>query len=577
MDGNHLHDRILTRRQFLRAAAIGSSAALLAACGGAPAAPAPTSAPAASSVPATLAPTVTPAAAPTPLPAATAAPTAVPVAAPASGTLVFAAEAVGESLEPGLWNGFGASNIIDNLYDKLTRPGENWSDPPRGALAESWEISDDGLTYTFKLRPGVTFHDGSELKSDSVVRSLTRVTNEDEPSHVPGMYMNAEFGQANWETIEAVDDMTVRLVLKSPDAAQLYRLFHPAAAIMSAAAMDQYKADVGLNPVGAGPFKLKQFTPGQEATLEAFEGYWDGGPPALSQVVVRGYPDEASMLAAIEAGEVNFAPYPPSAAIERLSQDDRFVVEPGPPLVSTFMGLNRLQAPLDNKDVRLAINYAINRQNLIDGALYGLGELPGTILGPTEFGFDPATRDVSTQNVELAKEHVAKSGLPTPIALTFSFENNRFWPLMAELIKADLDAVGFQITLEKMEAGAYSNKVYAGETQINMTQRSLWVPDPDNKVRLLHSSQSQAQFETGIADTPFGDEISVLIDAGRAESDPARRAEIYGQIQQLMLAEMPYVTLAYYKKPVVIAKGVTIAPPSAVSSERIFLHRVSVT
>ncbi|MDZ4717741.1 MAG: ABC transporter substrate-binding protein [Roseiflexaceae bacterium] len=577
MSGNDPQQK-LTRRHFLRTMALGASTALLAACAGAPAAPTsgPTAAPAATAVPPTLAPTVTPAAAPTPLPAVAAAPTAVPIAAPAQGTLVFAAEAVGDSLEPGLWNGFGCSNVIDNIYDKLTRPGDNWSDPPRGALAESWEISADQLTYTFKLRSGVTFHDGTELKSDSIVRSLTRVVNEQEPSYVKGMYMNAEFGQANWEKIEAVDDMTVKLVLKSPDAAQLYRLFHPAAGIMSAASLDKYKADVGLNPVGAGPFKLSKFTPGQEATLAAFDGYWDGGSPPLKQVVVRGYPDEASMIAAIEASEVNFAPYPPSSAIERLSKDARFVVEPGPPLVSTFLGLNRLQKPMDNKDVRLAINYAIDRQNLIDGALYGLGELPGTILGPTEFGFDPSTRDVSKQDIEKAKEHVAKSGLPTPIEITFSFENNRFWPLMAELIKADLEAVGFKVTLEKMEAGAYSNKVYAGKTQINMTQRSLWVPDPDNKVRLLHKSQGQAQFETGIADTPFGEEISVLIDAGRAESDLPKRAEIYKQIQKMMLDEMPYVTLAYYKKPIVVAKDVKVAPASAVSSERIFLHRVSI-
>ncbi|MBC8075011.1 MAG: ABC transporter substrate-binding protein, partial [Chloroflexales bacterium] len=419
------------------------------------------------------------------------------------------------------------------------------------------------------------FHDGTDLTADAVVRSLTRATNEQEKSYVKGMYMNAEYGQANWEGITASDPMTVQLVLKEPDAAQLYRLLNPAAAIMSIKAMDEFGADVGTKPVGTGPFKVEKFVSGQEATLVAFDDYWDGGRPLLDTVVVRGYADEGAMIAALEAGEVNFAPYPPASAIQRLQGDAKFKVEPGPPLVSLFLGCNQLQKPMDNKDVRLAINYAINRQNLIDGVLYGLGELPATLISPVELGFDPAGREISKQDVAKAQEHVAASGLPTPIEITFSFENNRFWPLLAELIKSDLEAVGFKITLDKLEAGAYSNKVYSGKSQLNMTQRSLWVPDPDNKVRLLHSSQGSAQFETGIAKTPFGDELDVLIDQGRSEGDPTKRIAIYKTIQQKMLEEMPYVMLAYYKKPLVVAQNVVVSPPSAVSSERIFLHKVS--
>jgi peptide/nickel transport system substrate-binding protein len=503
-----------TRRRFLRmASGIGTLAGLntlLAACGAsAPAAPGATSAPAA------------------PATGATSAPAAAP--AQTGGTLVFAAEAVGDSLEPGLWNGFGCANIIDNIYDKLTRPADVWTDPPQPALAESWEISEDRKTYTFQIRSGVKFHDGADLNAEAIVRSLTRMTDESEKSYVKGMYMNAEYGQANWESITAEGDSTVKLVLKSPDEAQLYRLFHPAAAIMSPKAMDEFGPEVGVNAVGAGPFKLERFAAGQEATLVAFDDYWNGRPK-LDKVVVRGYADEGAMLAAIESGEVNFAPYPPASAVQRLQQDTRFKFEPGPPLVSLFLGLNRLQQPMDNRDVRLAINYAINRQNLIDGVLYGLGELPATLISPVEFGFDPSGREISTQDVAKAQEHIAKSGLPTPIEITFSFENNRFWPQMAELIKSDLEAVGFKITLEKLEAGAYSNKVFSGKTQINMTQRSLWVPDPDNKVRLLHSSQGSAQFETGVAGTPWGDEMDKLIDEGRAESDSTKREAIYANL-----------------------------------------------
>lgn len=567
-------NRIVSRRAFLRASGAVGVGAVLAAC--APAAPAPTTAPPAPAETPTPLPTQVPIATPESV-APTAAPTAAPAEPPATtggGTLVFAAEAIGESLEPGLWNGFGCSNILDNVYDRLTQPGEKWADPARPALAESWEISPDGRIYTFKIRPGVKFHDGTEVNADAVVRSLNRMTDPNDPSYVKGMYMNAEYGVANWEKLEKVDDMTVRLTLKQPDAAQLHRLFHPAAAIMSVKAMDEFGPEVGLNPVGAGPFKLEKFVPGQEAVLVAFDDYWQGRPK-LDRIIFRGYPDEAAMIAAIEAGEVNFAPYPPSAAIERFQQNPNLKVEKGPPLVNLFLGLNRQQPPMDNIHVRRAINFAINRQNLIDGALYGLGVLPASFIGPAEFGYDPAGLSVSVYDPEKAKAELQTSGLPLPVEITFSYENNRFWPQMAELIKADLEAVGFKVTLDKLDASAYPAKVGAGETQLNMTQRSLWVPDPDNKVRLLHSSQGSAQGETGVAKSDMAATYDQLLDAGRSETDPEKRKAIYKQIQDLILEDLPYVMLAYYEKPLVVASNVNV-PPNAVNTERIFLRGVTI-
>lgn len=567
--------QIVTRRIFLRTAGIAGASALLAACApAAPAAPATSAAPAQTATPfATQAPIATPVSvAPTNAP--TEAPAAEATAAPAAGaekTLVFAAEVVGESLEPGLWNGFGCSNILDNVYDRLTQPGEQWTDPARPALAESWEISPDGKVYTFKIRKGVKFHDATEVTPTAIVRSLSRMTDETDKSYVKGMYMNAEYGIANWDKIEVVDDSTVKLTLKAPDAAQLHRLFHPAAAIMSEKAMDEFGPEVGLNAVGAGPFKLERFVPGQEALLVAYDEYWQGRPK-LDKVIVRGYPDEAAMIAAIESGEVNFAAYPPSSAIERFQQDPKLVVKKGPPLVNLFLGLNQQEKPLDNINVRRAINYGINRQSLIDGALYGLGVLPASFVGPAEFGYDNAGLKVSVYDPEKAKADLVASGLPEPVEITLRYENNRFWPQMAELIKSDLDAVGFNVVLDKLDGGASAGK---GPSELNMNQRSLWVPDPDNKVRLLHSSQGSSQTETGVAMGPLKEKYDMLLDEGRGESDPEKRKAIYKEIQDLILEDLPYVMLAYYEKPYVVAKNV-IVPDNAVNTERIFLRGVDI-
>jgi peptide/nickel transport system substrate-binding protein len=546
----YLQEVALSRRKFMLGAASLAGMATLAAC-------APTAAPSGSA------------------PAAEGG-AAVATGPQTGGTLIFAAESIGESLEPGLWNGFGISNVIDNVSAYLTRPNSSgqWTDPPEPSLAESWEISEDGLTYTFQIRAGAKFHDGTDVTAPAIARSLTRQVNPEDVSYVEGLYMHVNY-TFNRKSISAPDDTTLIVELERPDAAYLYRLFHPSAAIISSKALDELQAGINTNLVSCGPFKVEKFVPGSEVTLAAFEEYWDGRP-YLDRIIIRGYPDEGAMLAAIEAGEVNFAPYPPSSAVPRLRERSDVKVMAGPPLINLFCGCCTLNAPTDNRDVRAAINYAINRQNLIDAVLYGLGELPASFVGPTEFGFDESGRAISTQDVAKAQEHVAASGLPTPIALTLTFESNRFWPQMAELIKSDLEAVGFAVTLDPQDAGSYWGKVLAGESQLNMNQRSLWVPDPDNKVTLLQSQNASAQGETGIAKSmpEYSAKMDELLAAGVSELDPTVRAEIYQEIQALVLEEFPYVMLAYYTKPVVMAANINDLPIGGASTERIFLNKV---
>jgi peptide/nickel transport system substrate-binding protein len=510
-----------------------------------------------------------------------AAPAADAGAAAGSGTggrLIFAAETIGDSLEPGVWTGFGTINIVDNLAGYLTRPNsENkFVGAAEPFVAESWTISDDGKTYTFKIRPGIKFHDGTDLDAAAVVRSLTRQVNPEDPSYVEGLYMHSAYTK-NRKSIEAPDAETVVIELTDPDVTYLYRLYHPSAVLLSPKSLDELGSKINTNLVSCGPFKLDRFTPGAEARLIANEAFFEGRPP-LDEIVLRGYPDEGAMLAAIESGEVNFAPYPPSSAIPRLSETEGVTVLPGEPVISLFLSNCMLNAPTDNHDVRMAINYAVSRDNLIEAVLYGLGQQPATLISPVELGYNPAGEAVSSQDVEKAKEHIALSGLPTPIALTLSFENNRFWPQMAELVKSDLEAIGFAITLDPQDAGAYWDKVFGGKVQLGMNQRSLWSPDPDDKVVLLLSSESTAQMETGIVSAlpDYSAKMDELIIAGRSEYDSETRIPIYEEIQTMLLEEMPYVMLAYYKKPAVLAANVKGVPVGGTSNERIFVQSVSV-
>jgi peptide/nickel transport system substrate-binding protein len=488
------------------------------------------------------------------------------------GTLVFAAESMGETLETGLWNGFGSIHVTDNMGEGLIRSNFVSGEPTPG-LAESWTISDDGLTYTFTLRSGATFHDGTPVTAPAVVRSFTRMTDDTDPSYIPGLYMASGHGSTNFASMTALDDMTLELVLNAPDATQLHRLARPSAMPISPAALDAQTTDVGTMPVMAGPFALERFVPGQEAVLRAFDGYY-GGRPGVDTLVIRAYPDEASILAALEAGEVQFTLYAPFSAVPRLQASDSVAVDVGAPFVDLFLGCNCSLELTGNLDIRMAINYAINRETLIIGALNGFGELPASILSPTDLGFDESFRAVSTQNLELAAQHLAASGVATPIAIELSYENNRFWPLIAQLVKADLDAVGFDVTLDPLDPGSFWGKAGDGNMQLGLNQRSTFVPDPNDKATILHSVTSPGAL-TYHETLPTAAELDALIDAGIAELDPTARVEIYRQIQQMAIDQMMYVYLAYLTPPVFYARTLANVPSDSASSGRVNLNGVT--
>lgn len=471
------------------------------------------------------------------------------------GTLFVAAESMGDSLDIGFWHGFGGLHVIDSIGEGLVRADFETGEALPG-LAESWEISDDGLVYTFKIRQGMVFHDGEPVTAQAVVRSMSRPLTPSDPSYIEGMYMYNNQGIDNWESLEALDDYTVQLSLKAPNATQMLVFTRPDGYIISPKALDEYGTEVGLNMAMAGPFKVDRFVPGQEAVLVANEDYW-AGRPYLDQIIIRAYPDEASILAALEAGEVDLTLYAPFTSVERISSDenDGMRIEVGAPLVDLFIGANVTKPPLDNVLVRQAINYAIDRDAIIEAGLDGLAVAPSSILAPNDLGFDPAGQEISRYDPERAAELLAEAGLEAPIPIELAFENNRFWPLLAELIAADLEAVGFEVTLDRLDPGSFFGKVNDGLTQLAMNQRSTFLPDPHDKVIILHgeiSPGSLTRHET-LDTAPY---LNGLIDAGIATVDPAARADIYGEIQAHVLEVMPLIYLGYLTPPIFVSERV---------------------
>lgn len=487
------------------------------------------------------------------------------------GTLVFGAESMGDSFDIGFWHGFGGVHVIDSIGEGLVRADFQTGEALPG-LAESWEISDDGLVYTFNIREGMVFHDGEPINAEAIVRSMSRPINPDDPSYIEGMYMYSNQGTSNWESIEAIDEYTVQLTLIEPNATQLLVMSRPDGAIISPKALDEYGTEVGLNMAMAGPFKLERFVPGQEAVLVANEDYW-AGRPYLDEIVIRAYPDEAAILAALEANEIDMTLYAPFTSVSRLQESDNIRVEVGAPLVNLFVGASAIQPPLDNALVRQAVNYALDREVLIEVGLEGFAELPASLIGPLDLGFDEAGREVSVYDPDRAMELLAEAGLEAPIPIELAFENNRFWPQLAELIAADLEAVGFDVTLDRLDTGSFWGKVGDGATQLSINQRSTFVPDPHGKAILMAlagADGSQTQHQV----LESAEEIDGLISDGILTADPAERAAIYEDLQALLLDEMPYIYIGYLTPPIFVSDSVQNVETFATSAGRINLREV---
>jgi peptide/nickel transport system substrate-binding protein len=567
-DQNHEAEFKRDRRRFLRLSAALTagtlSPALLAACGGAPA---PTGDTAATSGPATDATAAAPAA------GATA--EGATGSAAGGGTLVFAAEAIQGNLEPGSFYSFGDWQAIDLVGRGLVFFDYQAGSEPQPALAESWDLSDDGLVYTFTMKQGLTFHDGTPVTATAVKRSFDRLLNEDDPTRAPNTYAGSEIGGTNVASIEVPDEQTVVITLNEADVAYLKRMSNPNAIILSPAALDEFGPAIGQNLVAAGPFKLERIAANQEVELSAFDGFY-GGRPALDRIVIRAIADETTIVSSLEAGETHLTVSAPHSSLEQLRANPNLKVEVGVPWIDIFMSLNANIPPFDDKRVRQAVNYAINRENIRDAVFAGYMEMPVAIIPPPELGHAAELAEFSSYNPEKARALLAEAG-QEGAAVEISTVTSLFWPRIGELVQNDLNQAGFNCTFQRYDPGTLSGLYNEGKVAIGLNQRSAFVADPDNKLTpLLYSTSAVAQTQTGNDTYPDAAEFDQMLDDARQELDEAARIAKYRAIQEWLLDRMPYAYIGYIALPVVSQQNVQGVNTAALGTYRTFLETVMI-
>ncbi len=447
----------------------------------------------------------------------------------AAATLEIAIDSAPAGLDPHLITAFNSVLIVQaNIYQGLTELDSSLAVIP--GLAESWEVSDDGLTYTFRLRSGVTFHDGSAFDAEDVAASIRRVLNPEIASPLASRINPIS-------AVEAVDPLTVRLTLSAPFAPLLSSL---ATIAMVPAEVETDKDALQQAPVGTGPFRFAEWQPNAFIRLERFDGYRTEGQPALDGVRFQFVPEAATRQVGLLSGEYHLLPGIDPATALQLQGQPGVTLHQTRDLSYSLVGMNVTRGPLGDPRVRQAVNLLLNRQDIIDGALFGAG-VPGGPLSPAlaDWAVDTSEFPCYAHNVEAARALLAEAGVTGPIPIVMKVLPRQDTRDIAQIVQQQLAEGGFQVELVNQEIGQFVQDWRNSDFDMFVSVNG-GNPDPDQYFyRTFYAGGSTNVFQ-------YVDEgLNALLDAGRNSVDMAERQAIYAEAQARLACEGPIAHLAY--------------------------------
>jgi len=377
------------------------------------------------------------------------------------------------------------------------------------------------------------------------VFNFERMLNEDHPFHDTGPFPLSFFFSAI-ETVEAVDPLTVRFTLNGPYAPFLSNLAYPTGLIVSPTAVAEHGADFGRNPSGTGAFRFVEWRSNEAVVVERNADYWDGAP-ALDAVVFRPITDANTRVAEMLSGGIDMMVEVPPVALSEFQGDTFRVVEQAGPHV-WFLILNMREGAFTDQLVRQAANYAINKTALVEEVLEGTAEVAA---GPTPPAFAWAYNEELEPypyDPDRARDLLAEAGVDSP-AITFYVTEGGSGMLdpvaMGTAIQADLEAVGFDVTIETYEWNTFLGRVNPGlEGEADMAQMAWMTNDPDTLPYLALRTEAwpeQGGFNSGYYSNP---EVDALLEEARTATDQDRRAELYREMQVIVQEDAPWVFVA---------------------------------
>lgn len=423
-----------------------------------------------------------------------------------------------------------AAKITANVFETLVSIDENNEVVP--CLAESWEIVDD-LTYRFKIRQGVKFHDGSELTVDDVAFSFEM--NGQSP-HAVTVNTNIDF-----ENCKVVDENTFELKLKQPFGPMLRYLAANVMSIVSEKSYTELGDEFGTHPVGTGPYKVVDWVTDDRIELTRFDDYW-GDKANIKDVTVRLIPESTTRSIEVETGGIDIGCRILASDVARLEENPNITVDRQETYSTNFIGMVTNQAPLDNVLVRKAINYAVDKEAIMKVVYQGIGVVGSAPMSPTLFGFNDSLPQY-TRDIEKAKELLAEAGYPDGFSITISHNEDQVRGDICEMVQAQLAEVGINVEIETLEWGAFIERIYEGSMPMFVLGWSASTGDPDVA---LYSSFYTGNFGAGGNMTFYSNpEVDELLIKGRVSSDQEVRKEAYLKAQEIIWDEAPCVFLQH--------------------------------
>jgi peptide/nickel transport system substrate-binding protein len=419
-------------------------------------------------------------------------------------------------------------HVIEHIYDGLTRINPDLTVGP--GLAEGWEISEDGTSYMFVLREGVTFHDGTPLKASDVKFTFERLVD-------PATASTGASELASMKSIEVNDDRTVVMTLHAPDASLLATLAGGTTVIYSEEFVKANNNDISQVANGTGPFKFVEYVPNTRIVLERNENYWEEGLPYLDGIEMTIASDDTARTAAVVTGTVDFIEYAPLRDIPALESDPSLKLAGESNTNIRFIGFNLSKEPFDNPLVRQAIAAVVDREAMLGPTVFGYGT-PTEVLFPPDF-WAALQQEVRPPDVERAKELMAEAGLADGFSTTItSWSQYSFLSNAAVVLQEQLRQIGIEAELNLVENATMVEQVYVGKTyEIAVTGESAYV-DPNTLILPNFKSGESGNFVNYA-----NPEVDALIEQGIASTDQEERARIYQEIQTILLADLPWINL----------------------------------
>ncbi|MDU8928157.1 ABC transporter substrate-binding protein [Alisedimentitalea sp. MJ-SS2] len=423
------------------------------------------------------------------------------------------------------------SVLYSNVFEGLTRFGPDGSVNP--GLAKSWDISEDGLSYTFHLNEGVMFHDGTAMDAEDVKFSLDRARAEDSANA-----QKALFGAI--ASVDVVDAATVKVTLSEPNGSFLFNMAWGDAVIVAPESIENIKQ----MPVGTGAFKFTNWVQGDNITLEKNGAYW-GEAAKLDKVTFKFISDPTAAFAAVMAEDVDvFTGFPAPENLPQFEADPRFQVIVGNTEGETILSTNNKMAPLDNVKVRKAIAHAIDRQAIIDGAMFGLGTPIGTHFAPHNPDYVDLTGN-SAYDPEMAKALLAEAGFADGFKTTLKLPPPSYARRGGEIIAAQLRAVGIEAEISNLEWAQWLEQVFKGKDY------GLTIVSHTEPFDIGIYARPDYYFQY---DNPAFQEMNAKLSV---EADPAMRSDLLAKMQRTISEDYVNGYLFQLATPTVAKAGVT--------------------